>query len=176
MRKLVSLTLVLALIFGVVLVTGCGKNEGTVKVGDEEVKYSEEGGEVTLKDEEGEATYSSKINEEDLGAPIYPGAKMDEDATASVATTGEEGEGSFTVAVFLTEDSVSEVIAWYKGELSGEQNFMDMSSTAGGEEMGMFTFSSGDKSTTVTITADQEDKKTAINIMTGSGAGSIPTP
>ena len=173
MRKIISLALVCALFVGVILVVGCGSKEQTVKIGDEEVTVTEEGegGDVTVESEEGEATYSSEVSEEDLGAPIYPDAELDKDASASVETTSQDGEGTWTAATFLTGDSVSEVVAWYRDKLSGEQNFMDMSYSAEGEEMGMFTFGSAEETTSVTISADDmEEGKTAIVIMTGTGS------
>lgn len=178
MRKFVSLALVLALMFGVLLVVGCGGNEGTVKIGDEEVKYSEKDGEVTIETDEGKITSSdTEVTEEDLGCPIYPGAEMGEGESGSVSFSDGEGEGSMISATFYTKDSVAEVVAWYKEKLAGEPNLMDMSSSAGGEEMGMFTFGAGDEGVNVMITADGTDSsKTMINITKGAGSGNMMTP
>lgn len=175
MRKLVGLVLVLALLTGAVMVIGCGDKKTTVKVGDEEVEYTEDGGEVTIESDEGTMTTSTEISEEDLGCPIYPDAEIEEGEAGTITMNDAEGGGTMTSATFYTEDSIAEVVAWYKEKLAGEPNLMDMSSTAGGEEMGMFSFGSGDAGVTVVIAADETEKgKTLINIT--RGAGSIMAP
>ena len=48
----------------------------------------------------------------DLGAPLYPGAKFDADASAGMST-GED----YAYYIFLTTDPPSKVVAFYEGQL-----------------------------------------------------------
>jgi hypothetical protein len=59
--------------------------------------------------------------EEQLGAPIYPGAAYVPDSGGSATSTGPEGEISVTYAEFTTNDSFDKVVAFYEGRLGPPQ-------------------------------------------------------
>ena len=59
--------------------------------------------------------------EEQLGAPIYPGAAYVPDSGGSATSTGPEGEMSVTYAEFTTNDSFDKVVAFYEGKLGRPQ-------------------------------------------------------
>ncbi len=170
MRRLSAIVVFLLFIF-LLLGAGCGGKKVTVRTEEGKVEVSEKSGEVKLKSEKGEASISKeKITEEDLGVPIYPGAAISKDGSASVKSRTEKGESVFMAATFVTEDSIDEVTEWYRSKLSGKQNFMDLSSTVGGKKSGMFMFQEGNTAKTVTITAgeDEHKGKTLISISSGT--------
>lgn len=165
MKKFIGLMLVALLVLGLAALVGCG---GTKT------------GEVEVETEEGTTTVSGTITEKDLGVPIYPGAKMDENSAGTVKSQNEKGEEVWTAAILWTDDSVSEVIDWYRDKLKGKPQFTDLtqgiSTSATGQEMGMFAFQEDDAFKMVTIAKGTVDHpgKTEIAITSGSGPGVPP--
>lgn len=117
-----------------VLAGGCGRKEtyttpeGTVTVerqGDTaEVTVETEDGSLEMKGdqskmtvttEEGTAVFevSPDISEEDIGIPIYPGAKVEQ----TVKRTGAEEEQDFAQVHLTTKDSFQEVKEFYQEKL-----------------------------------------------------------
>lgn len=175
MKKTAAVLLVAILVLAVALAAGCGSSDVTVKTDEGEVTTSEKDGTVKVEGEDGETvvTTSEKISEEDIGVPIYPDAQMDEDTAGSVSSKNAEGETTWSVAVMWTEDSVEDVVAWYRDKLSGKPGFTDMSAASGGEAMGMMMFQAGDNTLkTVTIGKNTVDRPgtTSIAISSASGA------
>ncbi len=170
MRKL-TVFLVLLLSIMLLVSAGCGGKKVTVRTEEGKVEYSEESGKVKVKTEEGEATYGQEdVSEEDLGVPIYPGAKLVKGGGGSVKTKTEEGEGEFMTAAFTTSDSIDEVSEWYRSKLSGKPKFMDLSSTMAGKKTGMFMFQEGTAAKTVVISAGEGEQEGATVISISSGA------
>jgi uncharacterized protein YebE (UPF0316 family) len=121
MRAFLVLLLVLAVVFAVT--AGCSKKQ-TYKApgGDEEVTVEEKGGgkgKVTVKGKEGEKmtmeTGASKVSEEELGLPIYPGAEQTGSMNWSLSAK-EEG-GSVSTVSFTTKDAYDKVLAFYKDKV-----------------------------------------------------------
>lgn len=168
MRKVLGIVLVGFMVFGLLALVGCGEKSVTIETDEGAATISEDNGEVTLETEEGETTYSSSdISEEDLGVPIYPGAKVEEGTAGRVTTEGAEGTEEIAGAVLITKDPVSKVTAWYKDQLQGEPGFTDTSMSMEGEELGMFSFQSGDTMKTVMIQASEEGTEISIASTTG---------
>lgn len=147
----------LALIFLLIPSAGCRKNEGPVDTSQSSVEVStnEEGLKFTSGDDE-TVVLSEELSEEDLGIPVYPGAVMLSDPSSSFAETDGEGNIKWMTACLETEDTVSEVIKWYKGKLADKPGFSDSTLTGKGTEIGILSFQSGDLETTVTITSGTE--------------------
>ncbi len=79
--------------------------------------------EVNIKTPGGDLNISAKgeVSEEQLGVPIYPGAKADESSGSfSISGASKEGRGSFSAVTLTTTDSLDEVVAFYKEALANE--------------------------------------------------------
>lgn len=166
MKKFIGVMLVAMLVVGLAALGGCGCNE-TNKTGE-------------IETNEGTTTVTGTITEKEIGIPIYPGAKMDENAAGTVRSKNEKGEEVWSAAVLWTNDSVSEVIAWYRDKLKGKPGFTDLtqglSVSATELQMGMFAFQEGDAFKMVTIARGTADHpgRTEIAITSGSGPGVPP--
>ena len=173
MKKATVVLLVLIMAFAVALAAGCG-SKVTVQTEEGKVTTTEKNGEVKVESEKGETTITkTEVTEADIGVPIYPNAQMEKDAAGSVSTKNEQGDATWSAAVMWTEDSVADVVAWYRDKLSGKPGFTDMSTTSGGEALGMMMFQAGDNTLkTVTIGKNTVDQPgtTSIAISSASGA------
>jgi len=117
-----------------VLAGGCGRKEtyttpeGTVTLerqGDTtEVTVESEGGTLKMKGDEGKMTVTTEegtavveigpeISEDDIGLPIYPGAKVEQ----TVKRTDAEEEQDFAQVHLSTADSFDKVKAFYQEKL-----------------------------------------------------------
>jgi hypothetical protein len=160
MKRVLLITLAVCMMLAAVCLIGCGKSG---------VKVKTENGSLQVSTPKGSLNVEGKMpTEDELGVPIYPNATAARGG--SVSTT--EGKSTYTAAVpLVTDDSVSEVVAWYKEKLAGMQGLKDMTTSEGG----MFAFQSGDQIKMVSIgpgTSLENKGKTTINIM--SGTGTIP--
>ncbi|MCJ7745098.1 MAG: hypothetical protein MUP40_02245 [Actinobacteria bacterium] len=166
MKKFIRVMLVAMLVVGLAALVGCGGKKTTTT------------GEIRTN--EGTTTVTGTVTEKEIGIPIYPGAKMDENSAGTVKSKNEKGEEVWSAAVLWTDDSVSEVVAWYRDKLKGKSGFTDLtqgiSTSATGEQMGMFAFQEGDTFKMVTIGKGNVDHpgKTEIGITSGSGPGVPP--
>jgi hypothetical protein len=166
MRKFTVMLLVALLVGGLAIVglAGCGTT--AVKVGNSEVQTKN--GQTTIKTPTGETTVSSRIpTEAELGVPVYPNAKMDENA--SMAITNSKGQKEYTVAKLWTDDSTDTVIAWYKGQLSGRPEYKEMPLTEGGVNEMIFAWKEGDKYKMVTVGPGKVDHPGKTIIAVGAG-------
>ena len=162
MKKMLVLLLITALVMGVVALAGCGEKKVTIEGEDGEVDITEKDGDVSVTDEGGDTTkITTDVSEDDLGVPFYPGAEV---TMGSVVSSSGEGGASLS-----TKDSIAEVSAWYKDKLSGEPSFVDTSMDIEGEEVGWFSFQSGDSVATVMIVQDETSGQTSINIAIAPG-------
>lgn len=157
--------LLLVLVLVTVAVSGCGKDETTIKTPEGEVTVSEQGGEVTVKTEEGEGIYKvgqKPPSEEELGVPIHPKAKYDPEAGSGMATyKGAEGAGSYIVAYYSVDAGFDDVVSWYKQKL--------------GDPMGTFVtdvkqaaWYMQDGDTTVTVMIQEDKGKVTLTISKAS--------
>jgi len=174
MKKMLVLLLITALVMGVVALAGCGEKKVTIEGEEGEVEITEKDGEVTMTGEEGDSFTTKEISEKDLGIPLYPGAKVQEGTAASVTTEGTDGTESGAIAILETKDSVSEVVAWYKSELSGKTGFVDTSMAIEGQEVGMFSYQDGDLLKSVIIGSNDETGTTEIVLSSSSEDMSLP--
>lgn len=114
-------TALVAVMVMVVALSGCGKEETTIKTPEGEVTVGEKGGEVTIKTEEGEGTYRASEKpptEEELGVPVHPKAKYEPgEGGGTVTYQGAQGAGSYSVAFYTVDAGFDEVVSWYKGKL-----------------------------------------------------------
>jgi len=126
--------LIPAILLVLVLAGGCGRKEtyttpeGTVTLerrGDTtEVTVESEGGTLKMKGDEGKMTVTTEegaavveispdISEDDIGLPIYPGAKVEQ----TVKRTDAEEEQDFAQVHLSTADSFEKVKAFYQEKL-----------------------------------------------------------
>lgn len=178
MKRALVLMLLCILVLGAVALVGCG-SKVTVETENGKVTTTEKNGEVKVESEKGDTTVTTtkKVTEAEIGVPIYPNAKMDENASLSAQTKNEKGETTWSTAVLYTQDPVADVVTWYRDKLSGKEGFRDMSLTQGGEVMGLFMVQSGDAIKTVSIGKNTVDHPgtTTIAIATAAGAEATPT-
>jgi hypothetical protein len=163
LRKLgfiVMLAVVAVLAATAISLSGCGKEETTLKTPEGEVKVGEKGGEVTVTTEEGESTYrvsEKPPSEEELGVPVHPKAKFDPEAGGGTASfRGSEGEGSYMVASYVVDAGFDEVVSWYKGKL-GEPMAVMMTDT----KQAMWSRQEGGSYITVVV-SEEEGKVTLV--------------
>lgn len=166
MRKLLVVLLAVALVAGLAALAGCGG----VKV-----SVDEKNGKVQVSTPKGNASVSTKqLTEADLGIPIYPGAKTDENSSLSISGQPGTTQGGVSVAVMWTPDPVSKVISWYKEKLAGKPEFQAQFST---DTEALFTFKDGNNIKLVTIGQDTIDHPGETKIGVSSSAttgGSSP--
>lgn len=155
----------IALVATLLILAGCGGKETTIKTPEGEVTVEEgEGGKVTLRDEEGEVTYEYSDRpptEEELGAPIYPGADYVEGTGGMVTGTSEGEEVTTAGAQFTTKDDIDEVISWYRGKLGAPM----YENTSPREA----SWVKSEEDSTVTVLVAEEEGKTSIQIARISG-------
>jgi len=131
LKKVIVILMLLGLVAGLLVMTGCGNDETTIKTPYGDVTVEEDGGEVTYETDEGDVTYDvsdEAPSEAELGAPIYPDAEYVPGSGGTMSASGEEGEITTAGAEFTTSDSFEDVLDFYTGEL-GEPLYMD--TTAG---------------------------------------------
>ncbi len=161
---------------GVVLIAlalmGCGKSEKTVYKGPGgrvSVEKKAGGGEAqttNVETKEGKASVTTgenrTITEAELGAPVYPGAKVEMEADYQ----GNKSAGAESVQqhMLTTTDDFDKVVAYYKSHLknvSGEQNM-----SQGDTKMSMFAIGKKDEAEMmVQVVWDAKKKQTTIHVM-----------
>lgn len=131
MHKTTVMFLTLALLVGIFTAAGCGSSATTTQVTSPKVATT------TPKTTGQEQKKSYVVTDAEFGAPVYPGARMDENAGFKNA------EGVYDVAELWTNDSTDKVIAWYKEKLAGMPSYHEQEITEGGVNEIIFDFSSG---------------------------------
>ena len=147
---------------------GCGKDEGEVihKEGDAEVRVKDQGDtvNVTVKGEDGTATYSSGAGVElpsgfPDDVPTYPGMKLEFSGT----------QGNMFTVNGRTADAMAKVSDALKAKAAAEgwSEVMSMNQQgAGGEPGMMMSYTKADRVLNVVLAG--EDEGTNISIMTGT--------
>jgi len=110
--------------------------------------------------------------EAELGVPVYPGAKMDENS--ALTTTDSSGNKVVIAAQMWTDDATDKVIAWYNDALSSKPEFKAMPVVEAGKNSTIITWKEGDKFKMVTIGPGTVDHVGQTVI--GLGAGTPPVP
>jgi hypothetical protein len=154
--------LVVAVLAGV-LATGCGSS-GT----------SKQTSPLTApKSKTGSDTTGTVVpTEAELGVPVYPGARMDENS--ALTTTDASGKKEVIAAQMWTGDGTDAVITWYKNKLSGKPEFKEMPVVEAGKNSTILAWKEGDKYKMITIGPGNVDHQGQTVI--GLGAGSPPVP
>jgi hypothetical protein len=83
--------------------------------------------ELSINTPDGKVSLSAKgeVSAQQLGVPIYPGAKADK-GSGSLTFSGPGGKSGFIgTATFTTPDSVEEVTAFYKGKLGPQASVVE---------------------------------------------------
>ncbi len=113
-------------------------------------------------------TENPQVTEENLGVPIYPGAKVVEDS-GSVRFSGGAQKGSATIggASFTTRDPVNAVVEFYKAKLGKQVNIVE--STSEGKHVVVLNVVSDKGWKTITV-EDEGNGVTKVAIATMSGS------
>jgi hypothetical protein len=136
----------LAIAMAVLVLAGCSS-----------ISVSDNGNKVKISSPELQTDISlGKAALSEIGVPLYPGAQFDEQSSATLEEQSGSGTKFMGEVDSWTNDPVSQVVAWYKTQLSGKQGFTDLSSTVSkkGEESGLFTFNEGEGTCTVSVAKD----------------------
>lgn len=150
------------------LALGCGKSEKTVYNGPGG-KVSVQSGKgqdktVNVETKEGTATVTSgedkTITEAELGAPVYPGARVQ---AAGKFDSKKAGEQSVEQHILFTNDSFEKVAAFYKSHLKNTKGEQNMSQ--GEQKMAIFTVGEGKSQMMVHVSWDAKEKRTMIQVM-----------
>lgn len=169
MKRVIAIALAAGLL--AVFSTGCGKSEKTVyssKDGKVTVKTDKAGGSeqtVNVDTEEGSATVTTgqdkTITEAELGAPVYPGAKVD---TAGKYQGNDAGETqSVEQHILHTTDDFDKVAAFYKSNLKNVKNEQNV--TSGDSKTAIFMVGEDKKQMMVQISRDAKEKRTLIHVI-----------
>jgi len=165
MRKFV---LAAAILIAVALfAAGCGKSEKTVyngaggKVSVEKGRGDEHTTNVETK--EGKATVTTggnkTITEAELGAPVYPGAKVE----VSSEYASNKGDESASHHLLSSTDSFEKVADFYKNNLKNVSSQQNVSQ--GDSKMAMFSVGKDKVETMVHVIWDSNKKKTMIQVV-----------
>ncbi len=155
MRKCVGILVLVALLAGLVaVVVGCGAQEGVITTPQGELQYK--AGKITLRAAEGgkETTWAvTQASANAIGVPVPDSAKVEQGSVAVVKQTN--GKEKWTGATFWDDETVDQVIAFYRSELSSMDGFVDTSTNLDGQNVGLFTVKSGSDVKSVIVTAGQ---------------------
>ena len=161
-----------SLVLTVALVAGCGKSRQTYITPDgKKVTVTAKGsptgesGKIEIESAEGKFSMShdaekTTISEAELGAPVYPGARVE--GTSEFENMGGKG-GSMKNVVLVTPDGFDKVKAFYKSRLKGARS----SWSASDEESKMMTMHHGtdEDSLNITITRQKDEDHTNIVVI-----------
>ncbi|OFW57673.1 MAG: hypothetical protein A2W01_04055 [Candidatus Solincola sediminis] len=122
MKKGLTLLVLLALMVFLFATVGCGEKKTTTSTpeGDVTVSEDDDSGSETVTGDDGDTTYKADDkapSEDDLGSPIYPGAKYVEGSGGTVTTATDGETSTMSSGEFTTTDSYAKVVEWYIGKL-----------------------------------------------------------
>ena len=121
MRKMILAIFLSTLVLSLMVAAGCG-DEASVETPQGSVQVEQEDGNDKIVIEEGDESATLEQpreapSEDDLGAPIYPGAEYDAENSGIVNYSSGDASAFSGTARFVSEDSFSTVVDWYRGEL-----------------------------------------------------------
>jgi len=160
MRRTAGLTIVALLVAGLIALglAGCGTT--AVKVGNSGTK--------TTASQSQETVSSHVPTEAEVGVPVYPGARLNENE--SMSFTNANGQKTYSVARLWTADPIAEVTAWYQKQLSGKPEFKQLATeTTSAGTATMFTWSENGKIKMVTVGPGVIEMKGKTVIAVGAG-------
>jgi len=134
--------------------------EGEEGEGKVEIKGDEVSGKITTEEGTVELGTEAEVSEQELGIPIYPGAKPEQ--TGRLTQTGEE-PGEFVQATFTTRDSIDKVKAFYQEKFPKSRAAMDIRSAD--SRMVQMVLEEDETQKTVMISRDKDEKRTNIVLM-----------
>jgi hypothetical protein len=160
MRRNIRIPLVMFLLAVVasLALAGCGTT--AVKVGNSGTKPT------TGTSQENVSSHVP--TEAEVGVPVYPGARLNENE--SMAFTNSNGQKTYSVARLWTTDPIPTVTSWYQQQLSGKTDFKQLAAetTAAGTAT-IFTWSESGKIKMVTVGPGVIEMKGKTVIAVGAG-------
>jgi hypothetical protein len=163
MRKFTVMLLAALLIGGLAIVglAGCGSSTG---------KVSSTGTSPSPVSRPTEATSvpSHVPTEAEVGVPVYPGARLNENE--SMSFTDKNGNKTYSVARLWSTDPVPKVTDWYVSQLSGKDQFKQIAAqtTAAGTAT-LLTYYENGKYKMVTVGPGEIEMKGKTVIAVGGG-------
>ena len=119
-----------------------------VSLGDLTVKTVEDGESKVTFGDKGSMSSGAEIDEDELGAPFYPGSQQLKEGSFKMETP----ESKSVAAQFESEDDAEEITEFYKDKLGKPQMEMNVSGTT--------TLSFETKSQTILISLERPEGKT----------------
>jgi hypothetical protein len=121
MRKMILAVMLSVLVLSLMVAAGCGDSE-TIETPGGSVQVEQGDGNDKIVIEEGDESATLEQpqeapSEDDLGAPIYPGAEYDAENSGIVNYSSGDASAFSGTARFVTADSFNSVVDWYRGEL-----------------------------------------------------------
>jgi hypothetical protein len=120
------------------------------------IVHKNSNGDVTINTPGGAITSggASTISESDLGVALYPGATRGE-GSMNMHTPA----GSLVSAVFLTSDSPTQVVDYYKSKIGGDVSTMESGNST------VLTSAADSKNKVMVTVTSNDNGKTRINIL-----------
>lgn len=167
MKKLLAFALLIGILMAsLALMAGCGSSN-TVQTPGGSVTPQDNGNSGTVTTPNGSTTYSDQApTEQQLGAPVYPGANYVQVSGGSASGTNSSEQYSATGAEFTTSDGFDTVVAWYTGKL-GAPMYTGTSGSSDSSQESIWLSNSSGHATAVTV--DQESDATHITIRSSGG-------
>ena len=137
-----------AILSTAVALTACGSHRSTTiqtSSGNATVTTSQDNKSVTVQTKEGTTSIGQNVDAKKLGAPIYPGAQVNEQG----AITSSTDKGTSVMAGFKTTDPFEKVEAFYKQQLPAGSEKMNV--TANDSSIASFQIGAGDASDQVAV-------------------------
>jgi len=163
--------ILIAVLFAVALLAGCGTRKKTVSTPGGKVTVETKGSgraeerTVEVETKEGKATVTGgeerEITEAELGVPVYPGAKvyMETKMEAKTASAGGSGEQH----ILFTPDGYDKVVEFYKKNLKNIKSENSVSS--GDNKLTMFGIGEGKDMMMVHVNRDSKENRTMIQVI-----------
>ncbi|MEW6552847.1 MAG: hypothetical protein AB1384_00990 [Actinomycetota bacterium] len=119
MRKTVMAIMLSAVVLSLMITAGCGNTETTeTPSGHAEIDQGNDKTVINEGDESATLEQPTEApGEDDLGAPIYPGAEYDAENSGIVSYSSGDASAFTGTARFITDDGFGDVVGWYRGRL-----------------------------------------------------------
>lgn len=140
---------------------------------DAQVKINEGGTTITATDKDGRTTQiqagTVQITEADLGVPLYPGARIDDNG--SRVTTPE---GTMVQAVIRSSDAPEKVAAFYRDVLKQRAAGRPMMDASQGDGSATLIVADEAGSSGITLSIGRDGEGTEVNVQTIKAATARP--
>lgn len=171
MRKFVGMLVLVTMLVGLVALVGCeADDEGVISTPVGDIEFVD--GKIIVVNEEGdETTWTvSSASEQALGFPVPENVTLEKGSIAVVASEGAPDQ-KWTGATFWSEQTIEDLVTWYRGELETMAGFSDTSTELDGQQVGLFSIFEGGTRKSVVITPGMPKDPGKSKIVVGIAEG-----